>query len=105
MRKSIAALLVATMAAGCSTINQFNNDKSPQAFGGVRNHIEDFPFGHIATELIGSTSSRISTKVVITLLLTPLCPVDFLLSFAYDTVLLPITVPAEMNYVEPEPEE
>jgi hypothetical protein len=55
--------------------------------------------------LIGSTSSKISTKVVITFLITPLCPVDFLLSFAYDTVLLPITVPAEMNYVEPEPEE
>ncbi len=94
------------MAAGCSTINQFNNDKSPQAFGGVRNHIEDFPFGHIATELIGSTSSKISTKVVITLLITPLVFVDIPLSFAADTVLLPVTVPAEMSFVEPaEPEE
>ena len=98
-------LLVATMAAGCSTINQFNNARSPQAFGGVRNHIEDFPFGHIATELIGSTSSKISTKVVITLLIMPLVLIDIPLSFAADTVLLPVTVPAEMNYVEPEPEE
>ena len=90
----ILALLLMIYVSGCATLHRFANfPNSPQIYGGIRTHIEDFPYGHVAMLDQGGDWSGI--KVIPGMLLIWWLPADIALSLALDTLALPATIPAE----------
>ncbi|MEM7262534.1 MAG: hypothetical protein AAF488_11130 [Planctomycetota bacterium] len=92
-------LLVALMAAlpGCATVGRLAEyPESPQLFGGVRMHVDHFPFGHVSP-WIEQGGEWTGLAKVPGLVFIWWMPADFVVSLALDTVLLPVTVPAALR--------
>ena len=111
MRRLLLALALCSSASlnGCATIIRLAHlPEPPQIYGGVRNHVEHFPYGHLETRRSGSNRDNMgngSPSVIggmiggmIRRILIPLVVIDFPLSVALDTAFLPVTIPSEIIY-------
>ncbi len=109
MRRLLLALALCSSASlnGCATIIRLAHlPEPPQIYGGVRNHVEHFPYGHLETRRSGSNPDNMCNRAVIggmiggmiRGILIPFVVIDFPLSVALDTAFLPVTILSEIIY-------
>lgn len=95
--KWVALMLVLVGLSGCSSFHQLKKyPESPQVYGGVRKHVQLFPFGHMG----GGPSGHLEGHLIIFSMTFWWIPFDIILSAAVDTVVLPATIPAVFLYFD-----
>lgn len=94
--RSLGALLLATVLwsqVGCGTSHRLRQHHhgfdASQVFGGVQQHVKEFPCGHT-----GRTNME---EAYICAWTWPWIIVDIPLSAAADTLLLPVTIPIDLS--------
>ncbi len=87
-------MLLTSLIGGCASIHQLSDyPEKPQAFGGIRTHITDFPYGHVA--VFDQNNDWSGLKKIPGLIFIWWLPADIIISAGIDVIALPITIPAE----------
>ncbi len=83
--------------SGCASVDTLSNyPQSPQIFGGLRGHVEGFPYGHLAPLTSGGHGGM--GVGILAPFLIPLIVIDLPLSLSIDAVALPVTIPGEIYW-------